>query len=73
MPLRKRSVYYESEGKWISLQWEAREVLSGFELRWKNEREVFSQIKGRIKNFPGLVNNMCKGPEAEQVLPIRME
>lgn len=29
------------------------------------ECEVFSQLKSAMKSFPGLVNNMCKGPEAE--------
>lgn len=36
---------------------------SRLEPRWKNVK--FSVSWNGMKSFPGLVNNMCKGPEAE--------
>ena len=36
---------------------------SRLELRWKNVK--FSVSWSAMKSFPGMVNNMCKGPEAE--------
>ena len=36
---------------------------SRLELRWKNVK--FSVSWSAMKSFPGLVNNTCKGPEAE--------
>lgn len=55
----------DERAQWIQLHSEAREVLSEKTWAEMEECELFSQLKSGMKSFPGLVNNMCKGPEAE--------